>query len=142
MLAQYQTQTIKKKPTLKQKNSLMKSEVNDGAAQNMNAQQQPDRSSKVITRNKKLGASSEDLSEIDDLESYGEDCSGNGISGGKGTSKLNFPISSDSNQSKSEEEKKNPSNTSFSNEGGGDSKNHPSQVQPEYQIFEKLTFLK
>lgn len=68
-----------------------------------------------------MGASSQDLSEIDDLDSYGEDGSGNRISGGgKGTSKMNFPISSDSNQSKSEEEKKNSTfkNNSFSIEGG------------------------
>jgi hypothetical protein len=68
-----------------------------------------------------LGASSQDLSEIDDLDSYGEDGSGNRISaGGKEASKMNFPISSDSNQSKSEEEKKNKSfkNNSFSVDGG------------------------
>jgi hypothetical protein len=86
-----------------------------------------------VARNRKLGASSQDLSEIDDLDSYGEDGSGNRISGGgKGTSKLNFPISSDSNQSKSEEEKKNSStfkNNSFSIDGA----NQPLQqaLQPE-----------
>lgn len=55
---------------------------------------------------------------------------------------MNFPISSDSNQSKSEEEKKNSTfkNNSFSIEGG----NQPLQqaLQPELQIFEQLTFLK
>jgi hypothetical protein len=95
-------------------------DINNRMSQDLNLKKEPPPNPKIAARNRKLGASSQDLSEIDDLDSYGEDGS-NGISGGgKGMSKMNFPISSDSNQSKSEEEKKNSTfkNNSFSIEGG------------------------
>jgi hypothetical protein len=85
------TRTIKKQISIKHKNSLkaeettnaiIKPAANDGGGLTTTAP-------KVI-RNKKLGASSEELSEIDDLGSYGEDMS-NGRSAA-GISNCNPPI--------------------------------------------------
>ena len=100
---------------------MMKSGISNQVSQELNSKKEPPPSlPKIVARNRKLGASSQDLSEIDDLDSYGEDGSGNKIRSGKGISKMNFPISSESNQSKSEEEKKNSTfkNMTFSIDAG------------------------
>jgi hypothetical protein len=86
------TQTIKKQISIKHRISLKPEDTANAVIKPAAATGGGglDTTTQRVTRNKKLGASSEELSEIDDLGSYGEDMS-NGRSVA-GISNCNPPI--------------------------------------------------